>query len=84
MTALDDAIMEEYVSFQTPADRLVSNPAVAAAFAAAVNARLKKDQRVDQVTLNKRLLNLRRRGEDNGGLPRLERSYYGRGPIRPR
>jgi hypothetical protein len=31
------------------------------------------DAQLDQSTLNKRLLNLRRRGEANGGLPRLER-----------
>jgi hypothetical protein len=38
----------------------------------ALNVLLAEDQ-LDQAMLNQRLLNLRRRGQANGGLPRLER-----------
>jgi hypothetical protein len=44
-------------------------------FCDAVNCRLPKELQVDEPTRNKRLLNLRRRSEANGGLPRLQRSH---------
>lgn len=81
---LDAAIIAEYSRFNTPADQIVSDPALNTRFAEAVNSRLPANCRADRATINKRLLNLRRRGEDNGGLPRLRRGYNGRGPNRPR
>jgi hypothetical protein len=84
MQALDSVIIAEYVKFNTPADQLVADPRLATQFGIAVNNRLPASVRVDQATLNKRVLNLRRRGESNGGLPRLRRGYNGRGPSRPR
>jgi len=45
-------------------------PQLAAALCDAVNRRLSVELQVDQSTLNNRLLNLRKRGEANGGLPR--------------
>jgi len=80
MEHLDRAIVEAYVGFDRPADQIVTDPQLAAKFSQAVNSQLPRGQQVDQATLNKRLLNLRRRGEDKGGLPRLRRNYYGRGP----
>lgn len=84
MVSLDSAIISEYGRFNIPADQIVTDPEVASKFGEAVNRRLSDELRVDQASLNKRLLNLRRRGEGNGGLPRLRRGYNGRGPNRPR
>ncbi len=77
---LDQAIIETYVRFDTPADQVVADPQLATRFGQDVNSQLPKTQQVDQATLNKRLLNLRRRGEEKGGLPRLRRDFNGRGP----
>lgn len=74
MASFDSAIIEEYTSLGIPADRIVSDPRMAVKFHDAVNRRLPDELQMDQVTLNKRLLNLRRRGEAKGGLPRLERN----------
>jgi hypothetical protein len=79
MFSLDSAIIEEYANLHIPADRIVVDPQLAAGFREAVNARLPKELQVDQAVLNKRLLNLRRRGEANGGLPRLQRNHNARG-----
>lgn len=77
---LDRVIVETYGRFDTPADQIVADPHLAAEFGQKVNAQLPGDQQVDQATLNKRILNLRRRGEGKGGLPRLRRDYNGRRP----
>jgi len=77
---LDRVIVETYVRFDTPADQIVADPDLAGQFGDAVNGRLPREDQVDLATLNKRLLNLRRRGEEKGGLPRLRRDYNGRGP----
>jgi hypothetical protein len=79
MTSLDSAIIEEYANLGIPADRIVADPHLAATFCDAVNRCLSTEQQVDQTALNKRLLNLRRRGEANGGLPRLQRAHNGGG-----
>ena len=84
LETLDSAIVAEYPTFGVPADQIVSDPSVAEAFWIAVQLRLPATGDVDVVTKNKRLLNLRRRGEDKGGLPRLERGYNGRGPNKPK
>jgi hypothetical protein len=84
MESLDAVIVSEYPKFNTPADQIVSDPELSTKFHGVVNRRLPASQRVDLATFNKRILNLRRRGEDNGGLPRLRRDYNGRGPNKPR
>jgi hypothetical protein len=84
MNGLDSAIVAEYGKFDVPADHLVADPQLAADFRNAVNRHLPATDQVDQATLGKRLLNLRRRGEDKGGLPRIRRKYNGRGPGLPR
>jgi hypothetical protein len=73
MTSIDSVIIEEYAKLGIPADQNVADPQVSAQFHDAVMDRLPDELHVDQATLNKRLLNLRRRGEDKGGLPRLQR-----------
>ncbi len=79
MTTLDIAIREEYQRLAIPADQIVSDPRNADVFCKAVNDHLNEQQQVDQATLNRPLLNLRRRGETNGGLPRLQRNCHGHG-----
>ena len=75
---IDQVIVEVYTSFPLPPDQIVCKPDAAAQFAGLVNARLPKGQQTDIATINKRLLNLRRRGQDKGGLPRRWRDFYGR------
>jgi hypothetical protein len=84
MESLDSVIVSEYPQFNVPADQIVADPELSTKFLGKVNKQLPANQRVDVATFNKRLLNLRRRGEENGGLPRLRRDYNGRGPNRPR
>ena len=84
METLDSVIVAAYPKFNVPADQIVSDPELAASFQQVVRDKLPEAQRVDLATMNKRLLNLRRRGQGKGGLPRLERGYNGRGPNRPR
>lgn len=78
MEILDKVIINAYVSFDTPADRIVADPKLAGEFHAAVSQHL-GDDCIELADLNKKLLNMRRRGEDKGGLPRLRREYRGRG-----
>ncbi len=75
---LDDVIRRQYQSFNTPVDQLVSDPAMAEEFAELVRADFSSDGEIDIRTVNRRLLTLRKRGEEKGGLPRLQRSYHGR------
>lgn len=84
VATLDSVIITEYPLFGVPADQIVSDPAIAAEFRERVNRQLPQELQVDAATFNKRLLNLRRRGQENGGLPRLERGFNGRGPNKPR
>ncbi|PQO27381.1 hypothetical protein C5Y96_17725 [Blastopirellula marina] len=81
---VDDVIIAVYVMVDVPADQVVADHDVAERFLSEVNSRLSGALHLDQKALNKRLINLRRRGEDNGGLPRLRNNYHGRGPNRPR
>lgn len=80
MKYLDDVIVELYVDFDIPADRLVSDPMKLQRFADLYHE--KTDQDVKLADFAHHILNLRRRGEAKGGLPRLRRSYQGRGPSR--
>lgn len=65
-----------YEQFGIPCDRLVSNPATLIHFTKAYNR--KTGEKVQPSKLSQKLLNLRRRGQAKGGLPRLERNYWGR------
>ena len=74
---LDDGILREmYIEYDTPCDRLVSDPARLLSFAEDYVGRT--GQQVEPAQLSHRLLYLRKRGEAKGGLPRLRRAYNGR------
>lgn len=75
---LDKAIIKQYLRLDIPVDQILSDPETARQFHQAVNDQIPGDSQVDLFTLNRRLLNLRKRGADKGGLPRLRRSYRGR------
>ena len=76
MMTLDEAIREAYTQLGVPADQLLLEPELAEQFIDAVNTRLHHPVSADRI--KRRLLTLRKRGQGNGGLPRLERSYRGR------
>ena len=76
----DQILVQMYVGHNIPCDRLVSNPEMLTRFTDEYVAFT--GDRVSPSAVGHRLLNLRRRGEDKGGLPRLRRSYNGRGRWR--
>lgn len=73
MSVLDDVIRAEYPRFDVPADQIVADDSIADAFASRVGSMLPATIPVDTTTVRRRLLTLRKRGEHNGGLPRLRR-----------
>lgn len=74
----DEVVCAEYAAVEETADQIVSDPALAENFCNRVNSQLQKADQFDVASLNKRLLNLRRRGEKKGGLIRKQRNYNGR------
>jgi hypothetical protein len=76
MTFEDSILRQMYLEYSIPCDRLVSNPAVLQAFVQDYAKRT--EQSVDAAVLAHHMLNLRRLGEANGGLSRLQRTYNGR------
>jgi len=72
----DEVIRKMYLEYAIPADRLVSDPDRLVEFTGDYNSRA-GDDKVPKL-LAHRILNLRRRGEDKGGLRRLRRRYFGR------
>lgn len=78
MDSLDSAIISTYRVFNTPADRIVTDPQIDQDFVERVNKLLRPDDVASLAEINRRLLNLRRLGEAKGGLPRLQRRYNGR------
>ena len=76
--SVNKIIIEEHVKYDVPADQIPSDPQKAVEFQRRVNNRLSDSQQFEIAELNKTLINLRRRGEANGGLPRLRRRYDGR------
>ncbi len=82
---LDDVIREEYRQFGVAVDKIASDPAVSKEFLARIRSRLGRQESLKVADINWRLMTLRKRGEANGGLPRLERAYNGRtAPRKPR
>jgi|GEM_PF-545489 len=75
---VDTVIRQKYEFFDTPVDQIVSDESLAKKFAKLVNAELPDSDKVELTWLKQRLLSLRKRGEDKGGLPRIRRSYFGR------
>ena len=77
MVMFDDAILKKmYVDYDTPCDRLVSDPSRLSAFAQVYEDRT--GENVEPAELAHRLLTLRKLGEAKGGLPRLRQAYDGR------
>jgi hypothetical protein len=74
---LDDSVLKEmYVEYDTPCDRLVSDPAKLVSFAQDYTERT--GQHIEPAGVSHRLLSLRKLGEAKGGLPRIRRKYNGR------
>jgi hypothetical protein len=77
MDNFKDAVLKKmYLEYNTPCDRLVSNPIHLEEFTQDYVERT--GHNVDPSLLAHHLLNLRRRGKANGGLDRLRRKYNGR------
>ena len=72
----DDILKQMYIEYNTPCDRLVSDPASLQAFAEDYAQRT--GQQVEAARVSHRLLTLRKLGEAKSGLPRLRRAYNGR------
>jgi hypothetical protein len=79
MKNLDSVIVEAYRQFNTPVDQIVADPEIATRFWKAVEQGhggvLPPGGLADW---NRKLMNMRKRGEDKGGLPRIRREYRGR------
>ncbi len=75
---IDNILCAMYLEYDIPCDRLVSDPERLSQFTEDYERRTGQDAAAKDV--GHQLLNLRRRGEANGGLPRLRRRYNGRGP----
>lgn len=78
MAQLDDVIVEQYARFDTPADQLVSDLPFFERFRETRNSQLPSDSHFTLSGLNRRIVNLRKRGDDDGDLARLRRSDHGR------
>jgi hypothetical protein len=77
MNGFDDGILKAmYVEYGIPCDRLVSDPDKLKEFGS--DYAMRSGDNVQLGKLGHHMLNLRRRGEDKGGLPRLRRRYNGR------
>lgn len=78
----DEVICRKYALVPYTADEIVSDPAIGNEFLGDVNRELPEDEQFDAAGLNKRLLNLRRKGEEKGGLMRKHRKFNGRNKPR--
>lgn len=72
----DDVLKQMYVTYDTPCDRLVSDPASLLSFAKDYAERT--GQQVEPAQVSHRLLTLRKLGEAKGGLPKLRQRYNAR------
>lgn len=77
MIDFNDVILRQmYLEYHIPCDRLVSDPDLIQDFTRDYTSRT--GQVAEPAKLAHHMLNLRRRGENNGGLFRLYRRYNGR------
>ena len=72
----NDLLRNMYIEYGTPCDTLVSDPSALERFASDYTHR--SGHAVELPTFARHLLKLRKRGEANGGFPRLQRGYNGR------
>lgn len=68
--ALDDAVVDAYRNQANTVDEILTDPSVAIKFADTVKAKLPCDGAPEDRVILRRLITLRKRGEDRGGLPR--------------
>lgn len=80
----DDVLREAYASIPEAVEEIVSDPGVHRSLLDQVNSRLSPSEQFVPGELSKRLFTLRKRGADNGGLPRKHRAYSGRNGFRPK
>lgn len=73
---LDAAIRAEYSAFGIGADKIVCNPQLLSDFTDIVNSHLATP--ATTATVADRLITLRKRGAEKGGLPRTQRKFNGR------
>lgn len=71
MDPIEGVIIDEYVKFDVPADRIAADPAVGGQFADKVNPRLPAKLRLSVAELNKKTLNMRKSGK----LPKLRNGH---------
>lgn len=74
----DDAIKRCYDAQKATADEILTEPDLNEWFCAEVNSLLPSGKGFTLIDLNKRLLRLRKIGEEKGGLRRKRRGYRGR------
>ena len=79
---LDEAIRQAYTEIRIGADKLVANSQNRAKLAKRVR-ELTAVPAMSEDEICDRMISLRKRGADNGGLPRLERAFNGRNQSRP-
>jgi hypothetical protein len=70
---LDVAIIETYKTLNTSVEQILIDDQKSRRFHEEVSRRLPEGMEVSAISAKKRLVNLRRRGQDRGGLPRLSR-----------
>ena len=69
-------LIKMYKEYHIPCDQLVSNPQTLTKFTSEYKKRTGEE--AEPAQMGREMLNLRRRGEAKGGLPRLMRKYHGR------
>lgn len=75
--ALDDVVRERFLRIDRSVDDLLCHPADAQRFADEINREIDDAMPPDQIL--RRLVALRKRGHERGGLPRTQRTHRGRG-----
>lgn len=76
---LDEALRDQFLPLDCSVDDLLCHPDEAKRFAENVNREL--EQCFEEVEILRRLIGLRKLGEDRGGLRRTKRKYQGRKSI---
>jgi len=73
----DKILKAIYVKHNIPVDTLVREPKLISCFAKDY-ANKSRQKKINKSELGRHLKNLGRKGQENGGLPRLRRNYFGR------
>jgi hypothetical protein len=73
----DELLKQMYLEYDTPCDRLVSDPLLLSTFTQDYAER-SQQKSSNPAEMGRCLLHLRKKGEANGGLQKLRRKYNGR------